>query len=297
VARGYVNAARFDEALVLLRGLEAALVLPDVPPAVRATVAMALADALRLQGSLVQLRSFAAAAEAAEHGVAAALSSGDPATLAATLLMRGQVAFERAAQAGEDGFDAAADDTGEALRWAELGGAAETACRARLLAGLIAERQGRFPEAVVHFRAALAESEAVGFDETRAQALRHLGFAAARAGQFEQAESFFSDALDLLQALGIGYALPFAYLALGELYAKNCDSTAARQQLETGLALAETSGNQRARMQLLVSLAEQAPAGHARELLARAAAAADALGHTQGQALIAARLGELGQGG
>jgi tetratricopeptide (TPR) repeat protein len=296
LARSYVYAGRFDDAITLLRGLEAALVLPDVPAGARAELALGLADALLWQGSLVRCASLQAATAAAEQAVAAALSTGDQGTLARALLARARAAYHRATQAGEATLDAASEDAGEALRWADAAGDQESAAAACLLTGLIAERAGRLREAEQLFRRVLAEAEQRGYARERAEALRHLGFAAVRAGLLEQAEEYFGDSLAALQGLGVGYALPFAHLALGEALGARGQADAARRQLEAGAALAETGGNRRALMQILVALAEQRagePAA-ARALLERALASASALGHPQGEALIAARLGALG---
>jgi tetratricopeptide (TPR) repeat protein len=287
VAHGQIDAARFDDAIGMLRGLLAALALPEVPITARAQLLLTLAEALLWHGSLIDTRSFPAANAAAEQALAAALSLGMPQTLASAALLRVRVAYHRFTQTGFGDLAAIEADLVETQRWAA--DVPEIADVAQFTAGLLAERAKQFEQATALFQATLADAVARNDERLRAEALRHLGFAALRAAHYEEATASFAEALRIVQASGPGYALPFAHLALGEANAAQGQIDAARRQFKHGLALAETSGNRRAQMQIQASLAEillaDEPAAAA-ALLERAARAADLLDHAFGRAYI-----------
>jgi tetratricopeptide (TPR) repeat protein len=164
----------------------------------------------------------------------------------------------QSALTGSRNFQAAADYFQRSLvLWeqsADVGGV----CTARFHVGLIAERAGRFEEAVAHFTWVHTTARDHSLPGQQAEASRHLGFAAMRAADYEQALAAFQEALALTEAHGSRLFLPFASLSLGEVHHAQRQYAETQRYYERALQQAANAGIKRATVQILYSLGELA---------------------------------------
>jgi tetratricopeptide (TPR) repeat protein len=229
----------------------------------------------------------------------AAERSGDPAALAAALLVVAQAHYRRAQLDDDDDFDLPLALSRRALALAEGTGDTRLISEAAHRVGLAHERRRELPEAHAQHSRAYALAKGGGHVLEQAHAARHLGFLAFFLhGDPDAALARFEESLALFEAAGCRWVLPLAWQTVGTAHFLGKKNPArAEPCYRRGLELAEELGRPLVVAELLSSLAELLAATgrteEARAAYARCAACADAVGHRRQADAAAAKLAAL----
>jgi tetratricopeptide (TPR) repeat protein len=163
--------------------------------------------------------------------------------------------------------------------------------------GILAHRQGDYPEARRQYQRALEIDEALGDQAGMADSYHRLGILAQDQGDYPEARRQYQRALEIDEALGNQAGMATSYGQLGILAYRQGDYQEARRQYQRALEINEALGN-RAGMadsyhQLGILAQDQGDYQEARRQYQRALEIDEALGNQAGMANSYNQLGNL----
>jgi tetratricopeptide (TPR) repeat protein len=237
---------------------------------------------------------------AAERAREAAERAGDPAALAAALVLVGRSHYHRAMTAGGGDYDLPMGLFRRALALAEASGDDVATSDAAHRVGLAHERKNELAEAHTQHSRAYALAAAGGHTAEQAHAARHLGFLAFFLhGDPDAALARFEESAALFEAAGCRWVLPMAWQVVGSAhFLGRKDPVRAEPHYRRALALAEELGRPLLVAEMLSSLGELLAAtgrpDEARAAYARCLTTAETFEHRRLAAEVAAKLAGLG---